>query len=68
MNLSPPVCLAVDVVVYEPQRPSGGQAKLAAACGVATLAHEAQHAKGVVEDAKAECYGMQLAGRDRARA
>jgi hypothetical protein len=61
INLAPPVCLALDLVVYEMRRPSGGQARLAAAFALVTLAHEAQHAKGVVEEPKAECYGMQLA-------
>jgi hypothetical protein len=58
-NLSPEICRRLDDLTYRQSRPSDlrGQASLAAA--VATLAHEAQHAVGIRNESRAECFGMQ---------
>lgn len=59
INLSPPACRELDRLAYDREQPESSDAKLRVALGVATLAHEAQHAKGVIEEDEAECYGMQ---------
>jgi hypothetical protein len=58
-NLSPDICRRLDDLTYRRRRPSDlrGQALLAAA--VAILAHEAQHAVGIRNESRAECFGMQ---------
>jgi hypothetical protein len=59
VNLAPAVCVLLTrlayqrVPVYEDGWPDG------LAWSVALLAHEAQHVRGVLNEAKAECYGMQ---------
>ncbi len=60
VNLAPPVCEALVALRYERLRPPTGDAQLALALAVGTLSHEAQHARGVATEARAECYGMQL--------
>jgi hypothetical protein len=62
INLSPGVCEALVALRYEGARPTG-DAQLAVALGVATLAHEMQHTAGVASEAAAECYGMQTIKR-----
>jgi hypothetical protein len=58
-NLSPEICRRLDDLTYRKGRPGDlrGQAVLAAAVG--TLAHEAQHAVGIRNESRAECFGMQ---------
>ena len=63
VNLAPEVCEALAMLFYERARPADGDAKIALALSVGTLAHEAQHARGVVNEAAAECYGMQYVRR-----
>jgi hypothetical protein len=66
VNLAPPVCEALVGLRYERLRPPAGEVQLALALSVGTLAHEAQHARGIANEARAECYGMQRV-RDVAR-
>ena len=67
VNPAPPVCEALVALRYDRARPPAGEAHLALALAVGTLTHEAQHARGVANEARAECYGMQLV-RTAARA
>jgi hypothetical protein len=60
VNLHPDVCEALAALRYEGARPSEGEAEAAVALAVGTLAHEAQHVRGVVDEASAECWGMQM--------
>jgi hypothetical protein len=62
-NLSPEVCANLVSVVYERARPRDPRDVLALAASVVTIAHEAQHMRGVADEAVAECYGIQLARR-----
>ena len=59
MNLAPEVCGGLVALAYEGQRPARGFDRLKIALGVGILMHEAQHANGVVNEAVAECFGMQ---------
>jgi hypothetical protein len=58
-HFSPTLCAILsrltyrDIPVWDDEWPS------ALAFSVATLAHEAQHLRGILNEAKAECYGMQ---------
>ncbi|HEX2111433.1 MAG TPA: hypothetical protein VHF67_07755 [Gaiellaceae bacterium] len=60
VNLHPDVCKALVALRYERAQPRGGDAQAAIALAVGTLAHEAQHVRGVVNEASAECWGMQM--------
>ena len=59
INMSPRACRELDRLAYDGEHPEGSDAKLRVALGVGTLAHEAQHSKGITEENVAECYGMQ---------
>jgi hypothetical protein len=56
VNLSPRVCGLLDRIAYRGERPTG----YLAAAAVDTLAHEAIHVAGVRNEARTECYAMQL--------
>lgn len=58
-NLAPVVCGALDDLVYRHERPADVYGKANSAQGLIVLAHEAQHARGIRNEAKAECYGLQ---------
>jgi hypothetical protein len=60
INLSPTACRELDRLAYDDEQPQASEAKLLLAYGVATLAHEAQHRAGIVAEAVAECYGLQM--------
>jgi hypothetical protein len=60
VNLSPPICRYLDALVYENYRPRAGLQKRRLAGSVGLLAHESQHRAGIVDEAVAECYGLQL--------
>jgi hypothetical protein len=60
VNLSPVVCRELDRFAYENWRPRN-EAMLLLAYSVVTLAHEVQHRRGVLDEATADCYGMQRA-------
>jgi hypothetical protein len=62
-NLSPDICANLVQLVYQRARPYDAGSRLALAASVVTLAHEAQHLRGIVAEPVAECYGMQLASR-----
>ena len=66
VNLAPVICDGLVALHYRRLRPSGDDEELGVALAVGTLAHEAHHARGVVNEAAAECYGMQHV-RDLAR-
>jgi hypothetical protein len=59
INLSPTACRELDRLAYDDEQPEESEARLRLAYGVATLAHEAQHRAGIVEENVAECYGLQ---------
>lgn len=61
VNLSPIACAELDRFTYSDWRPREGDAQLLLAYSVVTLGHEVQHAVGVVEEATADCFGMQHA-------
>ena len=58
-NLAPIVCAALDDLVYRHERPEDLYGKTNSAQGLMVLAHEAQHATGIRNEAKAECYALQ---------
>jgi hypothetical protein len=59
-HLSPALCAWLAHFTYD-RIPIGDDSWPAAlAFSVAVLAHEAQHLRGISNEAKAECYGMQL--------
>jgi hypothetical protein len=58
-NLAPVVCLWLDRLVYRRDRPRELPGLGYASQAVLVLAHEAQHAAGVYNEAKAECYAVQ---------
>jgi hypothetical protein len=60
VNLHPEVCESLVALSYQGIRPQGDDAEAAVALAVGTLAHEAQHVRGVVDEASAECLGMQM--------
>ena len=60
VNLAPGVCRSLAQLVYAHARPADPDALYLSAAAVATLAHEAQHAKGIADEAQAECYAIQL--------
>jgi hypothetical protein len=59
-NLAPPVCRRLDRLVYRGERPRVLPDLGYTAQAVLVLAHEAQHATGIRDEAKAECYAMQF--------
>ncbi len=59
VQLSPLVCGALDRLTYDRARPRDPEGRLLMSVAVGSLAHEAFHAGGVINEAAAECYGMQ---------
>jgi hypothetical protein len=56
VHLSPGICRSIETVLYHrPVRPTPRQAN-----AVETVTHEMMHALGIANEARAECYGMQL--------
>jgi hypothetical protein len=66
LNLAPEICEGLVALRYENARPTDGDELAYLAVAVQTLMHEAQHVRGVVNEAGAECYGLQMT-RDAAR-
>jgi len=62
-QFSPTLCAVLSRVVYEHIPVWDDEWPAADAFAVATLAHEAQHLHGILNEAKAECYGMQAITR-----
>jgi hypothetical protein len=62
-NLAPVVCRWLDKLAYARERPQEVPALAYAAQAVLVLAHEAQHATGIRNEAKAECYAIQHMAR-----
>jgi len=65
-NLHPDVCANLADLSYRHAEPQAPADVLSMAASVVTLAHESQHARGVVDEPTAECYGMQLVRRTAA--
>jgi hypothetical protein len=59
VQLSPLVCGALDRLTYDRARPRDPEGRLLMSVAVGSLAHEAFHGGGVINEAAAECYGMQ---------
>ncbi len=59
MNLAPEVCEALVDFRYRRARPTDERGMVLMAFAVNVLVHEAQHARGVIAEAAAECYSMQ---------
>jgi hypothetical protein len=59
-NLSPEVCDGLGQLAYQRWMPAAASAKLLLAGAIVTLSHEPQHSKGIVVEAQAECYAIQL--------
>jgi hypothetical protein len=62
-HFSPTLCAILSRVVYQRIPVRDDEWPAAVAFSVATLAHEAQHLRGIFNEAKAECYGMQAITR-----
>jgi transposase-like protein len=58
-HLAPAICASLVRLAYERIPVESDRWPAALAFSVATLAHEAQHLRGVSNEALAECYGMQ---------
>jgi hypothetical protein len=61
VNLSPTVCGDLDRLAYENWRPRDEETMLLLSYSVVTLAHEVQHRRGIIDEATADCFGMQHA-------
>jgi hypothetical protein len=59
VHLSPEICTELARLAREPDPLWRGGSVDGLAWAVETLAHEAVHARGIADEAKAECYGMQ---------
>lgn len=60
INLSPRVCSALVLFVYDRARPKSGWSLGMTAASIGILAHEAQHlVDGLASEAETECRGMQ---------
>ena len=59
IELSPQVCTGLTMLADEHYAIGSGAWADALAWSLAALAHEAQHASGVWNEARADCYGMQ---------
>src|SRR5262249_22249964 len=58
LHLSPSICHSMETLLrHRPAYPN-----VVTANAVETLAHELMHATGIENEAKAECFGMQLTG------
>jgi hypothetical protein len=62
-QFSPTLCAVLSRVAYGHIPAWSDEWPNALAFSVATLAHEAQHLRGIFNEAKAECYGMQSISR-----
>jgi hypothetical protein len=62
-HLAPPVCRWLDKLAYRGEQPQDLPPMAYMAQAVLILAHEAQHATGIRNEAKAECYAMQHMSR-----
>ena len=60
VNLGPEICDALVALRYENARPQEGEPPARLALVVAVLGHEAQHVRGVWNEAVAECHGLQM--------
>ena len=58
-NLSPAICRTLGRWAYERQWPDDRWEVFDFAWSVKVLAHEAQHLRGIDNEAKADCYGLQ---------
>jgi hypothetical protein len=58
-NLSPAICRSLGRWAYERQWPDDRSEVFDFAWSLKVLAHEAQHLKGIDDEAKADCYGLQ---------
>ena len=58
-HFSPTLCAVLSRVVYQHVSVWDDEWPGAVAFAVATLAHESQHLRGILNEAKAECYGLQ---------
>jgi hypothetical protein len=56
INLSPGICRSIETLLYHRPRYPGP----ITADGMDTLTHEMIHALGVVDEARTECFAMQL--------
>jgi hypothetical protein len=63
IHLSPDTCLALVDLRYRRLRPRDQIRSYRLADAVDTLAHEAMHSSGIADEAKAECYAVQLIER-----
>lgn len=59
VNLAPAVCRSLGEWSYERRWPDDRRDAYYFAWSVKALAHEAQHLRGIENEAKAECYGVQ---------
>jgi hypothetical protein len=59
INLAPIVCDLLDDLTYGRLRPRGRTGQLSMSFALDILAHESYHRAGVIDEAVAECYGMQ---------
>jgi hypothetical protein len=62
-HFSSTLCAILSRVVYRRIPVWSDEWPAAIAFSVATLAHEAQHLRGILNEAKAECYGIQAIAR-----
>jgi hypothetical protein len=59
IHLSPTTCAYLDRLVYDRWRPYRFRKKLRAADALETFTHETEHAYGIRNEKRAECYAMQ---------
>lgn len=59
VQLSPSICASLARLTYEDVPVQKDPWPEALAWSVAALAHESQHVRGIFDEAKAECYGVQ---------
>jgi hypothetical protein len=62
IHLSPAICAELDVLVHSPRPIWHDRWPDALAWSIQAITHEAVHASGIKNEAKAECYGMQNIG------
>jgi hypothetical protein len=59
IHLSPAICASLDRLAYQDVPVEQDAWPEALAWSVSALAHESQHARGIADEALAECYGVQ---------
>jgi hypothetical protein len=59
IDLAPRVCFHIGQALYAGWRPGNYAGRSRLANALLTVAHEAEHAYGIRNEKKAECYGMQ---------